>query len=305
MNRILVVGGPEWPLHGAAVSRAALLATHTGAGVVLFDPVYNPHLEGYYGHSDVYDPLRGQLVAERAASTEVIAAKLRERGLQCEARAEWAYPPHLAVARVAATPEIELVVFEPGDRERGLSNEEWRRITICPAPVLVARSADRSPYTTVVAAVDPQRSGDKPSALDGAILEQAKAIQAPLGARLEAVHCVAPLTSIGLTLGPDDTLKETEAMFRRGRKAELEALARENGLPPESVQLIAGRPDDVLAARSAAEPATLLVLGSVSRGPIARLVLGSTAERVLRNPGGDVLVVKPPGFGFADDPAPR
>jgi hypothetical protein len=35
----------------------------------------------------------------------------------------------------------------------------------------------------------------------------------------------------------------------------------------------------------------------VQRGPIGRLLIGSTAERVLRAPGGDITVIKPAFVG--------
>ena len=85
------------------------------------------------------------------------------------------------------------------------------------------------------------------------------------------------------------------AWSRIGFEWKLDALIKATGLPEDAVSVVAGRPDDVLAAR-ATEEGTLVVIGTVSRGPIEGSLIGSTAARVLREEGGDVLIVKPPAL---------
>ncbi|HSG66502.1 MAG TPA: universal stress protein [Gammaproteobacteria bacterium] len=43
-------------------------------------------------------------------------------------------------------------------------------------------------------------------------------------------------------------------------------------------------------------PADVVVMGTVSRSNIKRLLIGNTAERVLDRLPCDLLIVKPPGF---------
>src|SRR5690606_15489300 len=147
------------------------------------------------------------------------------------------------------------------------------------------------PYSAIVAAVDPAGSYDKPADLDPKILALAKRLRDLSGARLEIVHCLPPFRSF-IAEGAA-ALGEAEKTLKAQRERELDRLVEEAGLPKEAASLIEGKPADVLSERSARGDATLLVLGAVQRGPIARFLVGSTAERVLRTDGGDVLVIRP------------
>src|SRR5690606_4244090 len=132
---------------------------------------------GYLGHPDLYESLRDRVVAEREARAKDQAAALAARGVQSTGKAVWGDTLHLAVAREAAAEDVDLVVLEPEDRERGLSHAEWRLVSTCPASVLVARGTPHPTYTRVIAAVDPDRAHDKPASLDARIIEQAREIR--------------------------------------------------------------------------------------------------------------------------------
>lgn len=297
-RKILLLVGPQTSIERAGVTRTAELAQRTGAAIELLTVVYEPHLEGYFGHPEMYESLRDRVVEEQRVRVETLAGQLASRGLRCEAKAVWEHPTHMAIVRAAADPDIDLVVLEPEDNDRGLSHDEWRLISICPAPVLVARSEPVVPYETIVAAVDPQRSHGKPAELDLDILKLAKGLRDACRVPLEVVHCIPPLATFVPYAAVSDALRQAEEVMRSNREQELEALLRQAGLPPESAALIDGKPADVLAEKSASETTSVTVVGTVSRGPIARLLIGSTAERILRGTGGDVLVIRPPGFGL-------
>ncbi len=302
MRRILLIG-PRFDPEDAGFVRAAAIAERANATVELLDVVYDPNLGGYLGHPDLYESLRDRIVAKREARARDQAAALAARGVQSTGKAVWGDTLHLPVAREAAAEDVDLVVMEPEDRERGLSHAEWTLVSTCPAPVLVARGTPHPAYTTVIAAVDPNRAHDKPASLDATIVEHARKIRDLFDTKIEIVHCVPPLAPLVREVLAESALIEAENAIRSERIEALEALARDAGLPTDAVSLVEGRPDDVLDERSSRDDGSLVVLGTVSRGPIARLLIGSTAARVLRGRGGDVLVVKPPGFGFSPDDA--
>jgi nucleotide-binding universal stress UspA family protein len=69
-------------------------------------------------------------------------------------------------------------------------------------------------------------------------------------------------------------------------------------------ETIAGRPATELARRSA--DLDLLVLGSRAHGPVQRLLLGSTSNRLVREAGCPVLVVpRPVASAVVDEEARR
>src|SRR5690606_2135731 len=131
--------------------------------------------------------------------------------------------------------------------------------------VLVVRDAAVRPYASVVAAVDPVRAHDKPAALDFKIVDLAKRLRDLSPARLEVAHCLPPLRSFI----PDDVgaLMEAEKGLKAQRTRELVELVGQAGVPEESAVLVEGKPADALTEISASPEATLLVLGTVQRGP--------------------------------------
>jgi universal stress protein E len=282
---------------GCAVRRAASLAARTGAEIELYGVVHDPHLEGYLGHAEIYAPLRQRLVAERKSALEACAADLERQGLRASAQALWAHPVSDVGAREAVIGGADLVVIEPHGPGGKLSHDDFRLISMCPRPVLVARRKEAPPYGTVVAAVDPSRSRGKESGLDLAIAQAAQGMRGLFDARIELLHCYTPVTEIAADAAFDGVLvADVQRTFEAERREDMNRLAEQAGLPADAACIVTGRPADVLAERSETDHATLVVLGTVSRGPFLHFLVGSTAERVLRAEGGDVLVIKPPGF---------
>jgi universal stress protein E len=296
-EKILIVVPPGAGTATSAVGRAASIAARGKAELELLAVMHDPHLEGYLGHAEVYAPLRERLLAERRSELEQLAAELRGRGLRCSAEVLWTHAASEAVARAAVQSEAALVVIQPQEQGRRLSHDDWRLVSICPGPVLVARGAE-TPYSKIIAAVDPGRSHHKPAGLDLAILNEAQAMRDVYDAQLEVLHCFTPLTEFASDSALDGVLiADVQQTLEADRRQDMKELVEQAGLPAEFAEVLTGRPADVLIDRGKGNGAELIVLGTVSRGPIRSFLLGSTAERVLRAEGGaDVLVVKPPGF---------
>jgi nucleotide-binding universal stress UspA family protein len=83
-----------------------------------------------------------------------------------------------------------------------------------------------------------------------------------------------------------------EALLGRA-KADLEATWRSIG-QPEGVERLAvmGAPAELICATAQARGADMIVVGSHGRGAMARVLLGSVAERVVRLAGRSVLVAR-------------
>ena len=96
----------------------------------------------------------------------------------------------------------------------------------------------------------------------------------------------------------------SEAVIAGTRKL-LERLLEEADLPRRALLQRSGVPADEIEAVVEAESIDVLVLGSMSRGRIGRLLLGSTAEKLLHAAVCDLLVVKPVAFRSPVTPARR
>jgi universal stress protein E len=169
----------------------------------------------------------------------------------------------------------------------------------CPCPVWLVTPRQSTGESVIVAAVDPEPSDPSRHALSVAVARQALAI----GARQRAqVHLVHAWTAFGQELVASHAtagdLAAYEAACRDHAEGRLEALVREVApTPGVRVHLIEGTADHVLTQLVTGRRASLVVLGTVGRTGLAGLIMGNTAERVLRHVRCSVLALKPDGFG--------
>jgi nucleotide-binding universal stress UspA family protein len=118
------------------------------------------------------------------------------------------------------------------------------------------------------------------------------------GAKLRLFHLVDEYIAVsspdGMAFSNTDDLLES---LRDGGKKiieKAEALARRNGLTPESVMLesFGGRAADFIVEQATKWRADLIVLGTHGRRGVKRLVMGSDAEQVVRTTPVPVLLVR-------------
>jgi nucleotide-binding universal stress UspA family protein len=117
------------------------------------------------------------------------------------------------------------------------------------------------------------------------------------GARLVLLHVVTPSLAYG------ETLTELSA---EGRKAEAERALQRLRWPDPRVQVETrveiGEPAPCIVAVARELQADLIVMGTHGRSGLARLLLGSIAEQVLRKANNPILTVKGP-FALAEEAA--
>lgn len=127
-------------------------------------------------------------------------------------------------------------------------------------------------------------------------LGQALALARATGAELVLVHVAveAPLFREGLS-GAAEVRRVFEAQ-REWARSTLEQRAadcRAAGVPTLAL-VVSGVPFEVIVATAEAEAADLIVLGTHGRGGLARWLLGSVADRVVRSARCPVLTVREP-----------
>ncbi len=142
-----------------------------------------------------------------------------------------------------------------------------------------------SAYERIVCAIDlgPQSE---------AVLERAARIAADCSASVTVVHVVDYVPPLGEDhiLPP---LESVEADLLAAARKRLDALFERIGVPEaekHDVQLLSGKPANVIADLAERLEADLVVIGTHGRHGM-RGLLGSTTDRVLQRAGCDVLVV--------------
>jgi nucleotide-binding universal stress UspA family protein len=144
-----------------------------------------------------------------------------------------------------------------------------------------------NPSTPVLAVTD-----FSPHARHAALRAASVARQAGAAACLLHVLAAEPLAQLRQWLGAASV---PEAQLLDEARSRLDALAVEMGRPgqaPVATQLVVGMPIDEILRHADTLDARLLVLGARGTGYLRRLVLGSTAERLLRRGTRPLLVVR-------------
>lgn len=280
-----------------AARKAVELAWLFGADVVLYHACYEPALSGgAFFDSAQMSAARREYVTRATRALKNLAASLGGHEREIRVLVEWQRGIPEAVARAATREGADLVVAEPryrsGRRQRGLSRIDWEVARLCPVPLLLARSA--APYSKprILAAVDPGAHGLRVSSLDAGIVGLAAAMAEATDGSVRVVHCVRE---------PPLVLATRAAQQRRERQrvqTMVRHLARGAGLTSRAARILDGPPVDMLLDAVSEDDADILVMGTVVRGPIRQLLIGSTTEQLVHAAPCDLLLVKPGGARF-------
>lgn len=187
---------------------------------------------------------------------------------------------------------------EAGPRPFGAVDMELLRK--CPCPVLLVRHGAPAPQPRLAAAVDASADGPEEQALNAKIVDMTLAMAAHLDARaLSIVSAWTPFAerTIGSHVGSDQLAVYVEDTRQRAA-ADLTRLVSSFGsrVPETQAALRRGEPEEVIPEFVVAEGIDLVVMGTVARSGLAGVLIGNTAERVLRKLPCSVLTVKPDGF---------
>jgi len=289
IRRILVAVADPHTLSRTALDTAAVLARSSGASIELFHAARSGTGEAALRR------LRESL--DRAAQSAVL------RGCRVRTTAVAEAPPHESIVRRALAARADLVVALTRGRAAAkripLKRTDRELIRHCPCPLLIVKSNRRLAGRAVLVALDPFHTHAKPARLDALLLAAGRRLGELLGGAVHAFHAYMPLVaSVQGPLGEpivweSPEIEDTHAgQVRRA----LDELAERAGIPQDNRHLALGDVPTQLGAAVSRLAAGVVVLGAVSRTRLKRLLIGSTAERVLDQLPCDLLIVKPRGF---------
>ncbi len=303
-KRILYLFEDE-PEHNASLDRAVDLARRNGAVLTLAQVVEEPDGVGPGDCTRKFaDKLYRTIVEEAEAELRQVARSLgAERPeLRCKVLVG---KPHLAVVREILREGYDLVMktASPDDSLMAhiFGTLDTRLIELAPCPVWIDKPTPHARYGRIMAAVD--LDAESAPELQVTILELAASIAEMEKAELHVVHVwqVYGETALrGRTFGKAAE-EEVEAMIAEERErhaAALEALVepfRERPIELD-VHLVKGRPEITLAEEARRLEIDLIVVGTHAQSHLLGLLLGSTAESLLRQVKCALLAIKPPGF---------
>lgn len=214
--------------------------------------------------------------------------------------------PFLQVIRRVLIHDHDLVMLGVAvDVDRGdnrLSSGVMHVLRKCPVPVWVLRDRTEEPLR-VLALVDPDPDEPVRDRLADLVMTLSTSLASRYGAelhvgnawRLEGESALRSSPYVGLPGDVVDAMVLQAQITQRGRL--LDFAARHGAVRDDvAVHLVAGAARDALPRLAARLRVGLIVMGTVGRTGLRGLIMGNTAETILRSVDCSVLAVKPDGF---------
>lgn len=267
--------------HHAGLVKAALIAKKSAARIDLF---------ACSSASSADEIARA---AETSAMLRSLARPLRELGLEVTTetiRAESLRALAECLKQSCAQMVIKDVYQDADSGNAELTCSDWELARVCPISLLLSKATLWPALPKICIAIDPGHRQVALVPLEHSIMEQGRALAERLDGELHALHaCMPPAVT---TVAAADAERVTR--HYRDRLASLESLMANHRVSTGQVHVGMGGSGDVLSRLVGQLEASIVVMGAVSRSPLRKNVIGSTAENLLRQLPCDVLLVKAP-----------
>lgn len=271
-----------------ALTQATWLAKELGAELLLLHSTW----------TDAYpdpDGLEVRMTDEEHGALDALVSSLRDEGARARLEVV-AERPWLAICHAVLRGEADLVMVgkrnESVTEGRRLGTVAVKLLRYCPGPVWVVKPEHDLVHKLVLSATDLSAVGDQAVNYGAFVAEHH-------GAELHVVHAFQVPMSLQLSCGriPDEEYAAGIEKIKSQAQAHIDRQLTESTFDGESVVHI-GRNAPYLAIREAVQHLhpDLLVMGTVSRGGVAGVLVGNTAERILDRVDCSILTVKPEDF---------
>ena len=217
--------------------------------------------------------------------------------------------PAVAMIRHALRQECDLVVKSADAADAGFAVTDMELLRKCPVPLWLCRPIERHrAQIRVAVAVDPQDQAGVARALSVSLLQQARMLADTADGALSVVAChdfgfgdfirdTAHLFGASDVAIEPGQVESLQAQDMQAHRAQLDALVAASGIGGKiDVQHLRGRPEEAIPQFIKAQEIDILVMGTVARTGIAELLVGNTAESIVKDIPCSLLALKPEGF---------
>ncbi len=282
INNILVIADAD-PKAGDIFTRAKFIAEQEGAHISVIG-FYQRETDGVVGGAALENyakTLKDTIATAMGSFTNFEAAILEETDI-----ADWILsdlPSHPVDLIIKTGHRSEKLLYSPTD---------WQLIRETAVPVLILSGKKvKHRYVNLLATIDAESTNDTQEALNRKLLQVSSEFARVTGSVLHA----------GICIGASQILSDLDVIDREKleRKHGPEILEKaqsdfeEFGIKKENWHVRAGVPEKVISNIAGSMKADLVIMGSVGRKKLKGLLIGNTAEKILKYLHTDVLVIKP------------
>lgn len=277
-----------------AIDRAVHIAGQEPAELLLFSVVYDEHIAGQrFGLDDEMQRQQTEALRSELEVLREVASNLNSQFLNVEVEAQWAYPTVDGITEMAANFGADLLILAASEHSTlgrlFFTSTDWEVMRRARIPVLLAKNTPFRAYKTVMVAVDPTHVHDEPAALDYKLINSAKLLAQPFNGEVFLAHAAPSMAS--LIVGNYVPSAKDVAHLQKAHVDATNFLAEQVSIDAAHVRIENDIPRWALPRMARELNADLVVLGSVSRSLLSRLLIGKTTEAVLGELTSDVLVV--------------
>jgi nucleotide-binding universal stress UspA family protein len=285
-----------------ALDRAVNLSRTNDARLTVMDVTPDAGLSGIVRQAYDVD-LNAQIRQQRLETLETLVAPYTDSGIPVYTKVVIG-TPFLEIVRAVLRNDHDLVMKvaqqDSGSAPWLFGSTDLHLLRKCPCPVWIDHPGAATSYRHLLAAVDPfdDESGD----LQRLILDLATSLAAREQATLEVLH-VWELPGESMLANGRGRIPRTELELMLAQREQLHREALDNLLRPyglesaaDNVHLVKGRPARIISAHARELRSDLIVMGTLGRTGVPGLIIGNTAEDILRQSQTAVLAVKPGSF---------
>ena len=248
--------------------------------------------------------IREHIVEEEGQLLEKWVDFARQRGVPVGGKMLYG-TPFLEIIREVLRSEHDLVMTTAegrgGLKEWFFGSTAMHLMRKCPCPVWVLKPFQAERHACILAAVDPAPSDEGQQGSNIKIMDLATSLAQRQQCQLVVVNTWTFPAETSLRSGYmvasdalDRWVRDAGDMHRR----KLAELLRPYPLQELKAQvyLLKGEPGHLIPELATKLGVELIVMGTVSRSGVSGLLIGNTAEKILRRVDCSVLTVKPEGF---------
>lgn len=284
-----------------ALSRAAELASKTGAEVKVFLSIYDFSYEMTTMLSaEEREAMRRGVVGQRREWVEQLVEPFSSKGLNLSVKVVWHNRPFEASIKEAIYGKHDLIVKATHKHDKLKSviftPTDWHLLRKSPVPVLLVKEHDWPENGHILAAINAGNEDESHVSLNNKIAEQASGLAKLVKASVHFVNSF-PGTPVNIAIEiPEFDPQSYNDAVRDHHIEELAKVAEKYGVPEGQCHVAEGLPEDVIPRVSKEVDAELVIIGTVGRTGLSAALIGNTAEHVIDSLDCDVLAMKPKGF---------
>lgn len=300
-NILVVVNDDSELKHNPAVLRGIALAQQNHARLTLMDVVSPPDgaITEYKGIISA-EELTENIISDRMKRLEKIN-ELTESNFDVHIKVSIGRD-FIEIVRQVVLEKHDLLLKVANDQPISFDSSDFHLMRKCPQPVWLFKRQEQNTSPKILAAIDLSlESYDEGKALNAFIMDLATSLAKWENRELHVLSCWSlygenAMRHSGFLKVSNEKFEELLKEEEQANRTRMNALIAQYPNQKIETHLIKGKPVDIIPAFSQDNDIEVMVMGTVARSGIPGLLIGNTAETILRLINSSVITLKPKGF---------